>query len=142
MCGKQKEYGYMAMCSVVSDSLRPHVLSPARLFCPWNFPGKNTGVSCHFFLQGIFPTWRSNLCLLCLLHWQAGSLPSEPFGKPQTASLFHEFCSWNSLDKNTGVGSHSLLQGIFPTQRLSQVLLHCRQILYHLSHQGSPSGIK
>jgi len=40
--------------------------------------------------------------------------------------------------KNTGVGSHSLLQGIFPTQRSSLSLLHCRQIFYHLSHQGSP----
>ena len=35
------------------------------------------------------------------------------------------------------MGSHSLLQGIFPTQRLNPGLLHCRQILYHLSHQGS-----
>ena len=40
--------------------------------------------------------------------------------------------------KNTGVYSHSLLQGIFPTQGLNLGLLHCRQILYHLSHQGSP----
>ena len=40
--------------------------------------------------------------------------------------------------KNTGVGSHSLLQGIFPTQGSNLGLLHCRQILYHLSHQGSP----
>ena len=39
--------------------------------------------------------------------------------------------------KNTGVGSHFLLQGIFPTQRLNPHLLHCRQILYHLSYQGS-----
>ena len=37
---------------------------------------------------------------------------------------------------NTGVGCHFLLQGIFPTQGLNQGLLHCRQILYHLSHQG------
>ena len=35
-----------------------------RLLCPWDFPGKNTGVGCHFLLQGIFPTQRSNLCLL------------------------------------------------------------------------------
>ena len=42
--------------------------------------------------------------------------------------------------KNTGVGSHSLLQGIFPTQGLNPGFLHCRQILYHLSHQGSPSA--
>ena len=34
----------------------------------WNFPGKNTGVSCHFLLQRIFPTHGSNLCLWCLLH--------------------------------------------------------------------------
>ena len=41
--------------------------------------------------------------------------------------------------KNTRVNSHSLLQGIFPTQELNPSLLHCRQILYHLRHQGSPS---
>ena len=43
--------------------------------------------------------------------------------------------------KNTGVGSHSLLQGIFPTQGSNLSLLHCRQILYHLSHQGSPRHV-
>ena len=47
---------------------------------------------------------------------------------------------WNSLGKNTGVGSHFLLQGIFSTQGLNLDLLHCRQILYHLSHQRSPSS--
>ena len=41
-------------------------------------PGKNTGMSCHALLQGIFLTQRSNPCLLCLLHWQAGSLPLAP----------------------------------------------------------------
>ena len=45
---------------------------------------------------------------------------------------------WNSSGKNTKVGSHSILQGIFQTQRSNSSLLHCRQILYHLSHQGSP----
>ena len=45
--------------------------------------------------------------------------------------------AWNSPSKNTGVGSHSLLQGIFPTQGLNPGALHCRQILYSLSHQGS-----
>ena len=39
-------------CSVVSDSLGPHGLLPARLLRPWNFPGKNTEVSFHFLLQG------------------------------------------------------------------------------------------
>ena len=50
-------------------------------------------------------------------------------------------CPWNSPGKNTGVCSHSLLQGIFPTQGSNMGLLHCRQILYHLSHQGSPGSI-
>ena len=47
-------------CSVVSDSSWPYGLEPARLFCPWGFPGKNIGVGCHFLLQGIFPIQGSN----------------------------------------------------------------------------------
>ena len=59
---------------------------PARLLCPWDSPGKNTGVGCHALLQGIFLTQRSNLSLLCLLHWQVGSLPLAPPGKPMFIS--------------------------------------------------------
>ena len=47
-------------------------------------------------------------------------------------------CPWDFPDENTGVGSHSLLQGIFPTQESNLGPLHCRQILYCLSCQGSP----
>ena len=47
-------------------------------------------------------------------------------------------CPWNSPGNNVGVGSHSLLQGILATQRSNLGLPHCKQILYHLSHQGSP----
>ena len=47
-------------------------------------------------------------------------------------------CSWNFPGKNTGVGCRFLLQGFFPTQGSNPSLLHCRQILYHLSHQGRP----
>ena len=39
------------MCSVMSDTLRPHGLRPARLLCPWNFPDKNTEAVCHFLLR-------------------------------------------------------------------------------------------
>ena len=100
-------------CSVASNFLRPDGLQPARLLCPWDSPGKNTGVGCHALLQGVFPTQVS-----CI----AGRfLPSEPPGKP----------------RNTGLGSLSLLQGIFLTQELNQGFLHCRQILYQLSYQGS-----
>ena len=48
---------------------------------------------------------------------------------------------WNSPGQNTGVDSFTLLQGIFPTQGSNPGLLHCRQILYQLSHQGSPHVI-
>ena len=51
-----------------------------------------------------------------------------------TGSSAHE----DSPDKTIGVGCHALLQGIFPTQGLNPGLPHCRQILYKLSHQGSP----
>ena len=47
-------------------------------------------------------------------------------------------CPWDSPDKNTGVGCHFLLQEIFPSQGSNPGLPHCRGILYHLSHQGSP----
>ena len=50
--------------SVVSDSFG---LLPAGLLCTWDFSGKNTGVGCHFLLQGIFPTQGSNPHFLCLL---------------------------------------------------------------------------
>ena len=61
-------------------------------------------------------------------------------------SYYYEKCesetsdsfSWNSPGQNTGVGSLSLLQGIFPTQGSNPGLLHCRWILYPLSHRGSP----
>ena len=51
----------------------------------------------------------------------------------------HGLCSpWNSLGQNPRVCSLSLFQGIFPTQGWKPGILHCRRILYHLSHKGSP----
>jgi len=55
-------------------------MQPSRLLCPWDFPGKNTGMGCHALLQGIISTQRLNPHLLCHLHWKAGSLPLEPSG--------------------------------------------------------------
>ena len=52
---------------VVSNSLQPHGLQPARLFCPCSFAGKSTGVGCRFLLQGIFLTQGLNLRLLHFL---------------------------------------------------------------------------
>ena len=100
-------------CLVMSDSLRPY-----GLYSPWNSPGKSTGMDSLSILQGHLPNPGIEPGSHTL---QVDSLPAEPQGKP----------------KNTGVGSLSLLQGIFPTQELNWSLLHCRWILYQLSHQGS-----
>ena len=51
-------------CSVMSDCLQTHELCPTRLLCPWDFPGKNTGLGSHALLQGIFPTQGSDPRLL------------------------------------------------------------------------------
>ena len=72
---KTEPQGCVCVCSVMSDSLGPHGLQVTRLFCPWDFPGKNTRVGCHFLLQRIFPTQGLNPSLWHLLHWQANSLP-------------------------------------------------------------------
>ena len=79
--------------------------------------------------------------------WQKVSLFSVSFSvvsnslRPHGLYPARLLWSWNSPGKNTGVGIHSLLQGIFLTQRSNIGLPHCRQILYHLSHQGSPKSI-
>ena len=68
----------MLTCSAASDSLRLHGMQPTRLLCPWNFPGRNTGVRCPFLLQGIFPTQGTNPRLLLA----GGFFTTEPPGKP------------------------------------------------------------
>ena len=74
--------------SVVYDSFATPwtVALQAPLFM--DFPGKNTGVGCHSPLQGIFPTQRSNLYLLHLLHWQVDSLLLVPPEKPPVRNCF------------------------------------------------------
>ena len=52
------------------------------------------------------------------------------------------YSPWNSAGQNTGVGSLFLLQGIFPTQGSNPGLLHCRRILYQLSHKRSPRRLE
>ena len=57
----------LCVCSVMSNFLWPHGIQPARLLCPWDSPGKDTGVDCHFLLQGIFLTQGLSTGPLCLL---------------------------------------------------------------------------
>ena len=85
---------------------------PARLLCPWDSPGKNTGVGCHTLLQGIFPTQGSNLCLL----------------SPALAGVPIE--QWNGFPCPTP--GDLLNPGIKPASPALQV----DSLL--LSHQGSP----
>ena len=61
-----------------------HKLYPTRLLCPWDFPVKNTGVDCHFLLQGIFLTQGLNPCLL---NWQEGCLPPSHQGSPHVGQF-------------------------------------------------------
>ena len=92
------------VCLVMSDSLQPHRLWPARLLCPWDFSSKNTGVGCHFLLQGTFLTQGSNPSLLTLLHWQADSLPPNHLGipkgwraRPKSVENTYSWVTWDQL---------------------------------------------
>ena len=79
ICAKETMTNKAKMCSVTQSclTLLPFGLEPSKLLCPWDFPGKNTGVGIHFLLQGIFPIQGSSLCLL---HWQANSLLLSQMG--------------------------------------------------------------
>ena len=58
--------------------------------------------------------------------------------RPHRLQPIRLLCPWDFPGKSAGVDCHFLLQGIFPTQEFNPGLLHCRQTLYRLSHQGSP----
>ena len=67
------------MLAVLSHVSRVGLFVTLRtILCLWDSPGINTGVGCHSLPQGIFLTRGLNPCLLCLLHWQSGSLPLVP----------------------------------------------------------------
>ena len=72
--------------------LWPRGLQPTRFLCLWNFPGKNTGVGCHFLLQGIFLTQGLNLHLL---YWRAEPLPLSHQRSPSSEG------EWAVNDKTT-----------------------------------------
>ena len=120
-------------------------------YSPWNSPGQNTGVACHALLQVIFATQGLNSGLLhCRqilwrLSHQGSPRMNTGVGESESHSLVSDslrlpglYSPWNSSGLNTGVDSLSLLQGIFPTKGSNAGLLHCRRILYQVSHKGSP----
>ena len=102
---------------VVSDSLQQRGLQPARLLCPWDSPGKNTGVDCHALLQGIFPTQGLNPGLphcgrfftVCCCRRQVASVVSDSV-RPHRWQPTRLLCPWDSPGKNIGVGCHFCVQ--------------------------------
>ena len=120
----RKQPDYKSPCAVLSgpvvwDPLRPHGLQPARPLSPWGSSKQEywSGLPCPPLGDLPNPGIKPRSPAL-----QVNSSPSEPAGKPM----------------NIGVGSLSLLQGIFPTQESNWGLLHYRWILYLLGYQGSP----
>ena len=114
------------LCLTLFDPESHKAWTPARLLCPWDSPGKNTSMSGHFLLQGIFPT-QGLTHTSCIAH---RFFPAEPPGKPPVQQGHHYnnemkmkiaqscltlcnpmglYSPWNSLGQNTGVDSLSLL---------------------------------
>ena len=94
-----------------------------------------------------FTRVRSSLTLelfpfLAVVNKGSESRSVSPTLRPHGLQLARLLCPWDSPGKNTGVGSLSLLQGIFPTQQSNPDLPHCRRILYYLRHQGSKDTVK
>ena len=79
--------------------MRPHRWQPTRLLCPWDSPGKNTGVVCHFLLQCMKVKSESEVAQLC-------STLSDWTGRLQPTRLLRP---WDFPGKSTGVGCHCLL---------------------------------
>ena len=87
--------------SVVYNSVRPHRRQPTRLPRPWDSPGKNTGVSCHFLLQCMkvkSEKWK----------WSHSVVSNSP--RPHWLQPTRLLCPWDFPGKSTGVGCHRLLQ--------------------------------
>ena len=137
---------------ILPNQLSIPTVFPQYILCPWNFPGKNTGVGCHLLLQGIFPTQESKPYLLCFLAlagrffttvlpgWyifacenvSCSSCPTlcDCTDSTPRAPLSMEF-SWQEYWSGLPFSSTGDLPD--PGIELRSVL-HCRQIFYQLSH--------
>ena len=84
-------------CSVMSDSLQPHEPQPTRLLCPWDSPGKNTGVSCHFLLQCSLLTGKDPDAGKDLRQEEKGTTEDKMFG-------WHPGLDGHEFEQAPGVG--------------------------------------
>ena len=101
-----------------------------QFLCPWNSPDKNTGVGCRALLPGIFLIQGSNSSLSHLLHWQAGSSPLAPPGKPILAGIPSTLCGRAGWE-------HS--ECVCPPLKGAEELAQSRAGL-HLSQVASPEN--
>ena len=115
----------------MSDSVRPHKLQPTRLHRPWDSPGKNTGVGCHFLPQCMKVKSESEVAQSCPTLRDpmdpATAAAAKSFQSCLTVRLHRRQpirlpCPWDSPGKNTGVGCHFLLQCV-KVKSLSRVRL-------------------
>ena len=105
---------------------------------PWDRKESDTAEQFHFWQYSLmFSVMFTTMFTLYagLSHWVTSN-------SLQSSSPPHSSVCRDSPGKNTGVGCHVLLHGIFPSQGSNPGLPHCRQILYHLSYQGSPKALR
>ena len=102
----------------MSDSLRPHGLQPTRLLWSGDFPDKSTGVGCHFFLQGLFPTQGSNPPVSCVSCTSGEAFTTAPLGSPKVT--VNPTQNWLKQSGNSMMSQNSKSKG-----QLAVAALHC-----------------
>ena len=125
----RQEYWRGLACLLPGDLPNPEI-EPSSLISPALAGGF------FFFFLRLSPLWSPTPYLVCAMYIcsvMSDSLWAQTLCSPPDSSVHGD-----SPGKNTGVGYHALFQGIFPTQGSNPGLLHCKWILYCLSHQGSP----
>ena len=121
--------------------------SPQNSLSPWRLPRSNIASTSHriqaisAFWHIFFNFWNSYRCVSVFLYCWISNAPWKVKSESESHSVVSDSLwssPWSSPGQDTGVGSLSLLQGIFPIQGSNPGLPHCGQILYQLSHRGSP----
>ena len=132
-CLKKKQTQQFARTTQTKDSTNSTVKSPYIQMSSIPRACSQVQYVCKFNKVNL-GTQLTQSAIYCVLVTQS----YLTLGNPMNCSPTRLLCLWDSPGKNNGVGCQFLLQGIFLTQGLNLDLSHCRQILYHLSHQEIP----
>ena len=122
----------MSVHPVVSDSVRPPGLWPARLLCPWDSPGKNIGEGCHFFLQGNLPDPGIEPVSPVSLALAGGFFTTEPPGKPLSIGAVTMKNSIETLQKKLKKLSYDLAIPLLDIYSKKTKTLTWKDICTHL----------